>query len=1104
MRGRSLLKCLQHLRIIFNLHRIRRHHQYAHSVRIDLGQPVAPPMCSDVSYNPLNQIDDHLLKELLCGHKKTTMMVQLPLNRHNLLRRLGADQREMATSLVGVFLQPHLQVGALAFQDRTLRRITLFQVKHQKRARQLALEQARMAQARQVKIHSGLGPDQHRGNKPLPFDHDTRLQMARQSMARQEAMDKQINSRQRMQSTPPSRRHLIGDPYSNRPEQYATDSENPSKWTQLRRKADQSQNTPPQDPYARARAEREQHAAKGIYTPLGNRNVPERSRYDAPRADMWSRPTFGQSAAADATQSNSRRGGNPNTFQSSAAADATQHNPHRGGNPNIFQPSRGFQIPESSAPPAWQPENNAPRWPGAFANGTVLGQVGGDLYKNTSQPPLVQWHAAQESEKNVKKDEAAKENEEDEVEAEPAPRRRKVSSRFAADEEEEVDSRKSGRKGKDKSKRRQRQDEDEDDEVIALAMERAELRKQRKRERAAKKAAAPTPMLLPEYISVSNLAAALKVKLDKFVEKMEELGFEETDHDYILNAENAGLIAQEYNFEPIIERGESEDLKARPPPNNPAKLPPRSPVVTIMGHVDHGKTTILDYLRNSSVAATEHGGITQHIGAFSVPMASGKIVTFLDTPGHEAFLSMRQRGANVTDIVILVVAADDSVMPQTIEAINHAKAAKVPMIVAINKVDREEANVERVKQDLARHGVEIEDYGGDTQVVCVSGKTGQGMDELEEAAVTLSEILDMRAEIDGPAEGWVIEASIKSMGKVATVLVRRGTMRPGDFIVAGKTWARIRCLRNEAGVEIEEAGPGTPVEIDGWRDQPAAGDEVLQAPDEAKAKSVIDFRLEKEERDKLAEDMEAINESRKAGQEKRERERLDKEAEEDGEEKMPALRDPTAGGPKPVYFIVKGDVSGSVEAVINSIQSIGTKEVEPVVLRSGVGQLSEFDVEHAETAKGCLINFNTPIEPRISRLAEDSGVTILDHNIIYRLGDAVRAELSKHLPPLRTRRVLGEAEIAQIFDINIKGRKYKPFAGCKIRNGTIAKGARYQVLRKGEKIFEGALDSLKHGKKDVTEMKKGTECGMGFEGWWDFKVGDQVQAYEEVVEKRYL
>jgi translation initiation factor IF-2 len=540
---------------------------------------------------------------------------------------------------------------------------------------------------------------------------------------------------------------------------------------------------------------------------------------------------------------------------------------------------------------------------------------------------------------------------------------------------------------------------------------------------------------------------------------MEDLGFEETSHDHILNAENAGLIAMEYGFEPIVDRGESKDLKAREPAADPSILPPRPPVVTIMGHVDHGKTTLLDWLRKSSVAATEHGGITQHIGAFSVPMPSGKIITFLDTPGHAAFLSMRQRGANVTDIVILVVAADDSVKPQTIEAINHAKAAKVPIIVAINKIDKEEANVDRVKQDLARHGIDVEDFGGDTQAICVSGKTGQGMGELEEAAVTLSEILDMRAETDGPAEGWVLEASIKSMGKVATVLVRRGTMRPGDFIVAGKTWARIRCLRNEAGVEIEEAGPGTPVEIDGWREQPLAGDEVLQAPDEGKAKSVIEYRLEKEERDKMAEDMEAINENRKAGQEKRELEKAEAlaaaAAARSNEEVSEIHKDTKPSGPKQVYFIIKGDVSGSVEAVIDSVSALGNQEVQPHILRSGAGQLSEFDIEHAAAAKGHVINFNTPVEPNISRLAEEAKVNIIDHNIIYRLVDDVKAELSKHLPPLVTQRVLGEAEIAQIFEINIKGRQYKSIAGCKVRNGTIAKTAKVRVLRGGEKVFDG-------------------------------------------------
>jgi translation initiation factor IF-2 len=646
-----------------------------------------------------------------------------------------------------------------------------------------------------------------------------------------------------------------------------------------------------------------------------------------------------------------------------------------------------------------------------------------------------------------------------EEEDERRPERKKRMRRGQDPEKYSFDAMPKG-KDKDKAKRRQGFARTEEDEIAEEeAMERAEAKRLRKEEKAAKKAAkavAPTPILLPEYISVSNLAMALKVRLEDFVWKMEELGFEETSHDYILNAETSGLIAQEYNFEPVIDRGDAEDLKARPPPPDPSILPQRPPVVTIMGHVDHGKTTLLDYLRKSSVAAGEHGGITQHIGAFSVPMPSGKVITFLDTPGHAAFLSMRQRGANVTDIVILVVAADDSVKPQTIEAINHAKAAKVPIIVAINKIDKEDSNVDRVKQDLARHGVDVEDFGGDTQVVCVSGKTGQGMDELEEAAVTLSEILDMRAERDGQAEGWVIEASIKSMGKVATVLVRRGTMRPGDFIVAGKTWARIRCLRNEAGVEIEEAGPGTPVEIDGWREQPLAGDEVLQASDEAHAKTVVDFRLEKDERNRLAEDMEAINENRKAEQEKRDREKAEAAAAAEADAKTPEtfkLNKPS--GPKEIFFVIKGDVSGSVEAVIDSIAGLGNNEVRPHILRSGVGQLSEFDIEHAAVANGHLINFNTAIEPNIARLAEESKVTIMNHNIIYRLVDDVKAELSKHIPPLITQKVLGEAEIAQIFSINIKGRQQKPIAGCKVRNGSISKIAKVRVLRGGKKVYDG-------------------------------------------------
>lgn len=611
-------------------------------------------------------------------------------------------------------------------------------------------------------------------------------------------------------------------------------------------------------------------------------------------------------------------------------------------------------------------------------------------------------------------------------------------------------------------------DFDEDDESV-LRAERKKQRKQKVEKNKAfqKAAAAPTPIHLPEFISVSNLAGVLRVRVEDFAYKMKGLGFAETNNDHVLDAETAGLIAAEFNYEPIIERSEDRDLLPLPPAEDKSVLPPRPPVVTIMGHVDHGKTTLLDYLRKSSVAASEHGGITQHIGAFSVPMPGGRLVTFLDTPGHEAFLSMRQRGANVTDIVILVVAADDSVKPQTVEAIKHAQAAKVPMIVAVNKIDKEDSNVEKVKQDLARYGVEIEDYGGDTQVVCVSGKTGQGMEELEDAAVALADILDMRSEIDGRAEGWVLEATTKKAGRVATILVRRGTLRPGNVIVAGTSWARVRSLRNEAGAVVPSAGPGTPVEIDGWREQPAAGDEVIQAPDEQKAKSVIEYRLEASERRKLAADMEAVNEARRLEQEKREQ--LEKTAQlaettPQAAPPPPQPQDATTTSSTPtfqeVFFIVKADVSGSVEAVTNSVSALGNSEIRPHILRSGVGPVSEFDVDHAAVAKGHIINFNTTIEGPIQRMAESKDVQIIDQSIIYRLVDDVKTKLGERLAPIVTQRVLGEAEVAQVFEINTKGRATVPVAGCKVRNGVVSKTGRVRVVRGKEVVFDGMFAFL--------------------------------------------
>ncbi|KAF2018360.1 initiation factor 2 [Aaosphaeria arxii CBS 175.79] len=641
--------------------------------------------------------------------------------------------------------------------------------------------------------------------------------------------------------------------------------------------------------------------------------------------------------------------------------------------------------------------------------------------------------------------------------------------------------------------------------------ERVISKSDRKRERKeAKKAAQmakaePTPVSLPEFISVANLATVLKLRVEDFVRKLEELGFEEVQNDHILNAEHAGLIAQEYNFEPIFQDdGKDGDIYPAEPlsPEEYAALPNRPPVVTIMGHVDHGKTTILDFIRKSSVAAGEFGGITQHIGAFSVPLASGKKITFLDTPGHAAFETMRARGANVTDIVVLVVAADDSVMPQTVEAIKHAQAAKVPIIVAINKIDRAQADPDNVKLDLGRHGLEVEDFGGDIQTVLVSGKTGQGIADLEEAITTQSEILDHRADPVANVEGWVLEGTTKKSGKVATVLVRNGTLRPGQCLVAGKTWTRVRSLRNENGAMVQEAGPGMPVEVDGWREQPIAGDEALQAQDDHEAAAVAELRTEKIEREQMAKDVEAINESRRLESERREAEEAAALAAKNGEAAPESIK--KESGPEIVNFIVKADVSGSAEAVIDSIVAIGNNEVGTRILRHGVGSPSEFDVQHAADASGHIVNFNTVVPPSISSLAALKGVKILDSNIIYRVVENVKELLSEKLAPKITQKVTGEVEIAAIFEIGLGGKKTVKVAGSKVRNGIVKKNTKAKVLRGDVVVFDGIINSLKSQKKEVDEMRKDTECGIGFENWEAFKIGDKIQCYDETKEKRTL
>ena len=592
-------------------------------------------------------------------------------------------------------------------------------------------------------------------------------------------------------------------------------------------------------------------------------------------------------------------------------------------------------------------------------------------------------------------------------------------------------------------------------------------RKREKKQRALQQPSRPE-IVLPEFVSVEKLAQALKVRLPQFLQKLEQEGFEDARYDHVLDSSTSAMFAEVYGFEPIIKTvDDSSDIFPQPPAEDPSLLPPRPPVVTIMGHVDHGKTTILDYFRKANVVASEHGGITQHIGAFSVKMpGSERNITFLDTPGHAAFLEMRRRGAVVTDIVVLVVAADDSVKAQTIEAIKHAREAGVQLIVAINKVDKPGADIEQVKRDLMLHDIMVEDLGGDYQAIPVSGKTGRGMDDLEEAILTLADVADFRAETDGLAEGWIIESRIGATGRVATVLVRRGTLRPGDFIVAGQTWARVRTLRNDAGELIDEAPPGTPVQIDGWRgDDPEAGLEVLQAETEQRAKDAIDVRKERAETAWELDNMVAINSTR--ADDAAARAKVLAWEKEQGYLSMGYRRRPKDNegwvekeysGPQLVHFVIKADVAGSTEALVAAVGAIGNNEARANIVDSGTGGLTESDIKMlAATGEvAYAISFNQPIEKEIRQLAAAARIKILDHNIIYKVTDDVTEKVGDELPPIVTQRVLGEAEVGEIFEIKVKKNLLK-IAGCRVTNGTIRRTEKVRVLRRGTVVYTGKI-----------------------------------------------
>ena len=582
-------------------------------------------------------------------------------------------------------------------------------------------------------------------------------------------------------------------------------------------------------------------------------------------------------------------------------------------------------------------------------------------------------------------------------------------------------------------------------------------------------------VLVPETITVGDLAHKMSVKAAEVIKVLMKLGTMATINQ-VIDQESAMILVEEMGHVAKRAKLDEPDAFLTEEQHAPTelKLEPRAPVVTVMGHVDHGKTSLLDHIRRTRVASGEAGGITQHIGAYHVETAKG-MITFLDTPGHEAFTAMRARGAKVTDIVVLVVAADDGVMPQTIEAIHHAKAAKVPIVVALNKIDKPEANPERVKQDLSAREVVPEEWGGDTMFVEVSAKSGKGIDALLDSILLQSEVLELKAAKDAPAKGLVIESRIdKGRGPVATILVQSGTLKRGDVLLAGAVFGRVRALLDETGQTIEQAGPSIPVEILGLSDVPAAGAEVLVLGDERKAREIALFRQGKYRDVKLAKQQAA---------------KLEIMFEQMGE-----------GGTKSLSLIIKADVQGSYEGLSHALTQLSTSEVKVNIVHAAVGGITESDINLALASKAVVIGFNVRADAAARKLAESNGVDIRYYNIIYDAVDEIKAALSGMLSPERKESVLGLVEVREIYRIS----KIGTVAGCMVLSGVIKRSAKVRVLRDNVVIHDGEFDSLKRFKDDVREVKAGFECGLSLKNFNDLKAGDQIEAYEVVEVARTL
>jgi translation initiation factor IF-2 len=572
-------------------------------------------------------------------------------------------------------------------------------------------------------------------------------------------------------------------------------------------------------------------------------------------------------------------------------------------------------------------------------------------------------------------------------------------------------------------------------------------------------------VILSPSVTVRQLADILHVSPIEVIKQLMRNGIM-ANINQSLDFDTAAMVAAAFGYE--ARRQVSRTVAKRPMPAKTGKLSSRPPVITIMGHVDHGKTSLLDAIRRSNITATEAGAITQHIGAYQVEVDSKKI-TFLDTPGHEAFTAMRARGAQVTDIAVLVVAADDGVMPQTVEAIDHARAADVPIVVAINKIDKPDADPEKVKQQLADLGLVIEEWGGDTICVPISAKKRQGIDELLENILILAEIMELKAETDCPAEGVVIEAKLdKSRGPVATVLVQRGTLRFGDILVAGDTWGKVKAMSSDVGKQLKKAEPATPVEVLGLNAVPQAGDSFKVVANEREARLLLQKQLA--EREGMAKGARAVSLTGVSAQ-------------------------IGAGKTKELNIILKTDVQGSIEPIRDSLERLGDEKVKVRVIHSASGGITESDVLLAVASKAIIIGFNTRSEPGAQKLAELEGVSIRYYNIIYELVEDVAKALKGMLEPTYAEVIEGQAEVLAIFETARKGK----VAGVSVKEGKVRRDALVRVVRRGKVVCDSRISSLKRFKEDVKEVAAGFECGVGVEDFSDFQVGDTIQVYRKEV-----